>query len=221
MTQKDQILDQLDNFLKKEKFSDSEWYKRGLNPSESDLCLRMEDNFNSCTKNLIELIKNDSSNAKLRKALLSGLKSFSTLDYDTEEKEFICTYFDQLSNILNVRIHNHLNAFIYGWFLVAIMGIHEIFKGEKKVKEKTEQECSKCKTKLQTLIYKKDDSVPDYAFYIVRCTTCKEFNLIDPGPGIKEQKHVNFEIVEQLAKSDFNLDQAKIRLEQIKYFRTK
>ncbi len=67
------------------------------------------------------------------------------------------------------------------------MAMKDIIKGQDKVIDHTEQECSNCKTKLQTLIYKKDDSIPDYAFYIVRCRICNEFNLIDLGSGIKEK----------------------------------
>ncbi|MBL3659062.1 DUF4844 domain-containing protein [Fulvivirga sp. 2943] len=50
-----EILEKLSRFKKKDKFSDSELDKRGLNPSDVELCSKMEGLFNDCADSLILL----------------------------------------------------------------------------------------------------------------------------------------------------------------------
>lgn len=50
----DKKLEKLQSFKKLDKFSESAWSKRGLNPSDSELCLKLEQLFNQCADVLIE-----------------------------------------------------------------------------------------------------------------------------------------------------------------------
>jgi hypothetical protein len=45
--------------------------------------------------------------------------------------------------------------------------------------------------------------------------------LFSTGPNVKELKFGNYKFIEQLDKKEFTEEQAKQRLEQIKYFRKK
>jgi hypothetical protein len=219
MTTSTQILVQLDNFRRKDKFTDAEWSNRGLIPSNTDLSLKMETLLNQCADSIIDLVKKNASDKLLKRELIKGLSRFNKLDYDTEEKEFICTYFDDLSKILDIKISSNLNAFMYGWLLVLIMKIHNVFSNPDTVIETLSQNCTKCSSKLETFILKRQQDIPDRAFEIVKCKTCGEFNMLDKGPGIKMEKHSNYDLIEYLSKDDFTLEQAQTRLEQIKFFR--
>jgi len=221
MTDQQKTLEKLIAFRKREKFSTSAWNERGLNPSDSEMCTLLEKLFNECADKLIEATNSNSSKKNLKSILKKELENFKRSDFDTEESEFICDYFFQLSNILEVDFKDNLNSWLYGIVLNNLFKVSSILKRTNKVKETLSQDCTKCNSKLETFIYKKENGIPDYNWNIVQCNFCNEYNLISFGPNIKELKFGNYKVVEQLDKSEFNEEQAKIRLEQIKYFRKK
>ena len=102
---------------------------------------------------------------------------------------------------------------------LTILKFSEFIKGKEKVIETLSQNCTKCKSNLETFILEKDDEIPDSDFLIVKCKSCCEYNLIDKGPKIKRLKFGEYELTEQLSRKDFDLESAKIRLKQIQYFR--
>lgn len=215
----EQLIKQLKDFRQKHKFADSEWEKRGLNPSDSDLCLKMETLFNDCADSLIDLVSRNQSERLIKKELKTGLGRFNKLDYDTEEKEFIYDYFYQLSQILNVDFKNNLNNWLYGLGLNTFMKVISAFKRPDKVIETLSQECTKCNSKLEIFIFEKQADILDTSYDIVKCKTCGEFNMIDKGPGIKRFSFGNYDWIEQLSKTEYTYEQAVTRLEQIKIFR--
>lgn len=91
------------------------------------------------------------------------------------------------------------------------------FKG--KNKEILSQECTKCGLKLETFITKQHIGIPDYSWKIIQCDNCKEFNLLSTGPDIKELRYGHYKLIEQLPKTEWNEEEAAIRLNQIKLFR--
>ena len=101
--------DKLKYLLEKKKFADSEWEKRGLNPSSSELCEQMENKLNQCLNSLINLIEHNSSQNDLKKSLRQSLKTFDKSNFDTEEKEFICDYFNEISKSIEIDFKNDLN----------------------------------------------------------------------------------------------------------------
>ncbi len=211
--------DKLKYLLEKRKFADLEWEKRGLNPSSSELCEQMENKLNQCLKSLINLLEHNSSQNDLKKSLRQSLKSFDKSNFDTEEKEFICDNFNEISKSIEIDFKNDLNKWLYGSLLSSVLKFSELIKGKEKVIETLSQNCTKCKSNLETFILEKDDEIPDSDFFIVKCKSCGEYNLIDKGPKIKRLKFGEYELTEQLSRKDYDLESAKIRLKQIQYFR--
>lgn len=221
MTEKQTTLDKLNAFRKLDKFSTSAWEKRGLNPSDSEMCNRLQNLFNDCADNLIEATNSDFKPRQIKSILKSWLDSVNSSDYDTEEREFICDYFDQLSKIVSVDFKDNLNSWLYGKVLNTLFKVTSFFKGKDKIIETLSQNCTKCGSKLETFIIRKEEGIPDYNWTIIQCNNCDEFNLLSTGPNIKELRFGNYKSIEQLPKTEYTEEQANVRLEQIKFFRKK
>lgn len=221
MTDKQTTLDKLNAFRKLDKFSTSAWEKRGLNPSDSEMCNILQNLFNDCADNLIEATNSDFKSRQLKSVLKSWLNSVNSSDYDTEEREFICDYFDQLSIIVSVDFKDNLNSWLYGKVLNTLFKVTSFFKGQDKISETLSQDCTKCGSKLETFIIRKEEGIPDYNWTIIQCNNCNEFNLLSTGPNIKELRLGNYKSIEQLPKTEYTKEQANVRLEQIKFFRKK
>ncbi|MFK7982115.1 MAG: DUF4844 domain-containing protein [Saprospiraceae bacterium] len=67
------------------------------------------------------LFTNDGTKKELKKALEIGLIKFKKLELDTEEKEMVCDYFFELSEIVTIDFTGHLNKWLYGGFLSLII----------------------------------------------------------------------------------------------------
>ena len=219
MDEKKNILLQLNTFKNLNKFSNSAWNKRGLNPSDNDICERLERLFNKSADSLIEAINSDYSTRQLKNVLENNLKNFKRSDYDTEECEFICDYFFQLSEIVSVDFKDNLNGWLYGRILSTLLRITAFIKRDDRIIETLSQNCTKCHTELKTYIIKKEEGIPDYSWEIIQCINCNEYNLLSTGANVKEARFENYKIVEQLHKAEFTMEQAELRLKQIKYFR--
>jgi len=203
------------------KFSDSAWEKRGLNPSDADMCSFMENSFNECADDLIEAAKLNFKSGQFKNILQKGLSCFNAFNYDTEEREFICDYFVQLSVIVAVDFNENLNKWLYGRILNTLYKVHSFFKGRDKFVETLTQYCTSCGSALETFILRKEDGIPDYNWTVIKCNACNEYNLLSVGPNVKELKFGNYTSIEDISKSDFTEEQANTRLEQIKFFRKK
>lgn len=221
MSNKQTTLDKLNAFRRREKFSTSEWEERGLNPSDNEMCAKLQNLFNDCADNLIEATNSDFKPRQVKSILKRWLDSIDSSDYDTEEREFICEYFDQLSKIVSVDIKDNLNSWLYGKVLNTLFKVTSFFKGQDKIAETLSQNCTKCGSKLETFITRKEEGIPDYSWTIIQCNNCNEFNLLSTGPNIKEYRSGNYKSIEQLLKTQYTEEQANARLEQIKFFRRK
>lgn len=221
MNNKEKTLNKLDAFIKKDKFSNAAWEQRGLNPSDSEMCRELQNLFNNCASKLIEAIRADANSKQSNRILKSYLKSIHKIDYDTEEREFIGDYFDQLSKIVFVDFKDSLNRWLYGNFLGTLLKLTLFFKGKEKVLAILSQNCTNCGSKLETFILRKEDGIADHSWKIIQCDDCKEFNLLSTGPNIKELRLGNYKLIEELSKTAFTEEQANIRLQQIIFFRKK
>lgn len=221
MTDKQITLDKLNSFKLKEKFSISAWEERGLNPSDSEMCIRLQNLFNDCADNLIEAINSDFKPRQIKGILKNSLDSVNSLDYDTGEREFICDYYYQLSKIVSIDFKDNLNNWLYGRMFNTLFKLTSFFKGQNKIIETLSQNCTKCSLKLETFITRKEEGIPDYSWIIIQCNNCNEFNLLSIGPNIKEYRFGNYKSIEQLPKTQYTEEQANVRLEQIKFFRKK
>jgi hypothetical protein len=139
-------------------------------------------------------------------------------DFDTEEKEFICDLFFELAQILNIDFKDNLSKWLYGSALSTLMKIQAVLNPTK-VEQTISQICTNCSTSLDTFILKKQDGIPDFSWMIVQCKNCKDYSLVNIGPNVVEMRFDNYQIIEQLPKTEFNREQAEIRLEQIRHFR--
>jgi len=211
-------LDKLALFKQRDKFSSSAWNDRGLNSSSNELCQRLTQLFNLCAENLIEAVNNKYSSKQLKTVLKAGLSRFNKFDYDTEEKEFICDLFYELATIINIDFKDNLSKWLYGSTLTTLLKIQKFLKPDKVI-ETLSQPCSKCDTRLDTYIMKKEKGIPESSWLIAKCNNCGELNLLSHGPDVKETRFGNYQWVENLSMSEYTRDQALTRLEQIKYFR--
>lgn len=142
-------------------------------------------------------------------------------DFDSEEREFICEYFSQLSQIVSVDIADKLNGWLYGKGLNTLLKVMSLFKAKEKVVETLTQECTGCSSKLETFIVQKQEGIPDYAWTIIKCKSCSEYNLLSVGPNVKQYRFGEYTPDENLPKAEYTEEKARLRLEQIKYFRKK
>lgn len=211
-------VDKLLLFKQRDKFSQSAWNDRGLNPSSIELCNQLTQLFDLCADNLIKAINGKYSNRQLKSVLKSGLNNFKSKDYDTEEKEFIFDLFQELATIVNVDFNENLNKWLYGSVLTTLMKIQKVLMPEKIVKT-LKQPCTKCETELETFIQRLEEGIPETSWFVVKCNNCGELNLVSPGQDAKEIRFGNSQWIETLYKDEYTYEQALIRLEQIKIFR--
>ena len=212
----------LEKLKNKVKFSKEEWENRGLNPSEKNLCVKLEKSFNDLLQNLISSINTKQTEIEIGKIFEQYFTKIKSSELDTEESEFVVDYFDEIAKILNIKnINENLNSWTYG---------NEVYDHEKAEKEHSERilaeerkrheiistECTKCNTQLETFILERDNSIPNFEFDIIKCVKCYELNILDKGAGIKRYRFLNYELVEELPKEDYDLTKALNRLEQLK-----
>ncbi|MFT3796483.1 hypothetical protein [Flavobacterium sp.] len=219
MNTQENILEKISDLRSRNKFSSSAWEDRGLNPSDSQMCLDLENKFNLCLDNLASEIQNNNNPKRLKSILKSALSNFDSSIYDTEEREFICDYFFEISKIISVDFKDNLNTWLYGKILNTLFKVTSFLKGKEKIIETLSQNCTKCDAKLETYILQKQEGIPDHSWRIIQCNSCNEYNLLSTGPNIKQLKFGNYKEIEHLNKSEFDEEQAQIRLNQIKFFR--
>lgn len=214
-------INRLTALKQKDKFSDGEWEKRGLDASPPELCHQLNMLFNDTLDALIKAVSADASDKQLKSVLVKHLSSFHKALYDAAEREFIADLFYQLAKIVTVDFKHPLNNWMYGTIIGTLIRIGAAFKKAQSVVETLSQECSNCKTKLDTFIIERGDDIPDLCWDIIQCDSCNEYNLLNKGPHIRQLRFGNYRWIEQLSKDEFNEEQALVRLEQIRYFRKK
>ena len=121
MKSKEHLCTLLHDFIQKDKFSKEGWNNRGLNASETALSNYLNVSLNDCGKILIQLVNGDGTKKEFKKALEIGLKKLKKSELDTEEKEMVCDYFFELSEIVAIDFRDNLNKWLYGRFLSLII----------------------------------------------------------------------------------------------------
>jgi phosphate uptake regulator len=89
----------------------------------------MEAVMNDMATKLLELSRKNASAIALRQSLASSLRSVSSIEFDTEEREFICDEVARLGRIVNVKVSNALNRWLYGALLGTFINV---FRGPAK-----------------------------------------------------------------------------------------
>lgn len=108
-------VDKLTKFKQRNKFSKRAWNDRGLNPSSGDICRNLTGVFNSCADKLIDGVNNQLSDEQIKHLLEKELTSLNKLDFDTEEREFICDLYYELASIVCIDISEVLEIWLYGF----------------------------------------------------------------------------------------------------------
>jgi hypothetical protein len=216
-----QLSDKLTVFRNRDKFSASAWNERGLNPSASELCMRIDTLLNDCSDCLIKAANQNATPKEFKQILKTGISTLNRTDYDTEEKEFICDYLFELSNIVQVDIKYNLNSWLYGKALGTLIKATSLLRQPDKVIETLSQDCTGCGAKLETYILRKQEGIKASDWIVIQCNNCSEYNLFESQPNVKETKSGNYKCVEFLRKFEYTKESAKARLEQIKLFRKK
>ncbi|WP_281235158.1 DUF4844 domain-containing protein [Flavobacterium gelatinilyticum] len=212
----------LEKLKDKEKFSNEEWESRGLNPSEKSLCISLENSLNDLLTNLIFANNTKKSDKEIEDIFDLHYKEIKFDELDTEEREFVMDYFDEIAEILKIdSLNEKLNFWAYGTETynheeAVRKASEEVLAEEKKRHEILSIECQKCKTQLETFILQRDNEIPSFEFDIIKCVKCSELNILDKGCGIKRYRFLNYELIEELPKEEYDLSKALLRLEQLK-----
>jgi hypothetical protein len=210
-----ETIEKLTNLRASKKFTDSDWKKRGLNPSDSEKVNEMIQLTDLCMDELFATIKSNPTEEEIRKILTNGLERFKTSYYDTEEKEFICDEFHKIGSIVGLDISDNLDEWLYGKTLSTII---ELNKKKEVIVETKSVECSKCKSILNVQITETKPSA--YSYWIIgRCNQCGEYNLLSTGENAGRMKFENFTLIKTLKTIENSEEQARNKLEEIKYSR--
>ncbi len=207
----------LEEFRDRNKFSESAWLERGLGYSEPHICEAMHIGFRETADLLISAVEKNASARKMKSILLSSMRQCKRLELDTEEREYAVDLYFELSVIVGVNIKHQLNIFLYGYFIIGLLYIFRLVKGNRKVKT-IRQQCSNCDT---VFVFGLDEKTlrPANTWLVVQCTTCREFHLAAHQESAQRVSFSNCMPVEMLSKDEYDEEQAKTRLEQIRYFR--
>ena len=192
----------------KKKFTDADWSKRGLIPSDSAKVNEMIRLTDTCLDDLLADIKTNGTEKQVRKTLIKGLQRFKTNNYDTEEKEFIGDEFHNIGSILGLDISKNLNDWLYGKILGTII---RLTKKQEVIVNTKSFECTKCKLTLKLGITAVREGVPNY-WIVGKCNQCGEYNLLSTGENAGGLKFENFTSIEILDSNENSEEQAKARL---------
>ena len=117
-------LSQLQAYLERAKFADpAVWLKRGLNPSRSDVIARMETVVNEVCSAAMQAHSSGSSPQRKARAMGAALRKWKAHEFDTEEREFICSEVSSMAKILGLRMGSQLNLWLYGRLLGTLVNL--------------------------------------------------------------------------------------------------
>ena len=210
-----ETIEKLTNLRARKKFTDSDWEKRGLNPSDSEKVNEMIRLTDMCLDELLAMIKSNPTEKQVREVLINGLDRFKTSYYDTEEKEFIGEEFYKIGLIVGLDISDFFNEWMYGAVLSAIMKLN---KKKEVIVDTNSVACSKCKSILNVKITETKTNAHSY-WVIGQCNQCGEYNLLSTGENAGRMKFENFALIKTLKTSENSEEQARNKLEDIKYSR--
>ncbi|MBK6834668.1 MAG: DUF4844 domain-containing protein [Bacteroidetes bacterium] len=115
------VIKLLMEFIAKDKFADTIWNSRGLIPSDKSVSDKLQNFFNEVANKLVDALNSGNNPEQLTGILKSNLLSLNSIDYDTEEREFICEYIVQLSQITNSTVNEIVIEWMYGPEIAKLM----------------------------------------------------------------------------------------------------
>jgi hypothetical protein len=109
-------------FIGEAKFRCSEPEFRILNPSPPGVTVPLELAFNKCALDLIGATRAGASPSDLKAILLASLAAIDK-PFDTEDREYVCYYYDRLARIIGIKVAHSLNVWLYGWPLGTLVSL--------------------------------------------------------------------------------------------------
>jgi hypothetical protein len=206
-------IEQLEIFKLKEKFSEESFRARGMYPPKLELRDQLNNLINKSCEILIQKIKNNSTEKNLQKFLKNSLYEYPTDELSTEEREFICDLFYEISQIVEVDFRVEAYDWLYG---DGMASMHNVFEENRAIKKTYKQHCEKCHTALESFVIQEEDGIPQMDWMIIQCNNCQEYNLLDLGIGIKELGFGNYKLIESLPRINYDKEQVSKRLLQLR-----
>jgi len=115
-----EILDALKAFRDTPKFRCTEPQFRILNPSPASVTQPLETALNDCASELSSLIKRDAPPEHLKSCIAASFKSVQK-PFDTEDREYLAYYYNQLGQCVNIEVSSIINRWLYGFLLSTLL----------------------------------------------------------------------------------------------------
>ena len=117
---REQIIAALTTFAETPKFRCQEPQFNYLNPSPRAITQPLEAALNQCAINLRLQVQRDGGSGEFRRCISKSLRSVQK-PFDTEDREYLLFYYDQLAQIVGIRIGLLLNSWLYGFPLALLL----------------------------------------------------------------------------------------------------
>ncbi|MDJ1504771.1 DUF4844 domain-containing protein [Xanthocytophaga agilis] len=209
---KPDVIAQLQTYRQKDKFSEESWKKRGLIPSPKEVSLAMSTLINDCLDEVLGKDPQSVTNAEWQNLLINNLAKVSRMEYDTEEREFLCDCFAYIADLLDIDFGLALDSFMYGADMARSLALDNAPSGNYQLRT---QPCDGCDNLLETWVIERA-GVPDFSWFVVKCNHCHAYTLLSVGSGIGELKRGNYEFVEQIRKDQFTYAEAQARVAHLR-----
>jgi len=109
-------------FIAAPKFKCREPEFQFLNPSPPGVTAPLELALNGCAEQLIELLHQGAPKSFAKTAIKASLWRLDKPS-DTEDREYVCFYYDRLAKLAGINMSYALNVWLYGWPLGALLSL--------------------------------------------------------------------------------------------------
>ena len=110
----------LTEFANTPKFKCQEPPFQYLNPSPRTVTQPLETALNRCASELCQLVQRDRSSGEPRRCISRSLRSVEK-PFDTEDREYLLYYYNELAHMVGIRIGLLLNSWLYGFLLAVLL----------------------------------------------------------------------------------------------------
>ena len=107
-------------FRDTKKFQCTEPEFRLLNPSLPSVTQAMEVALNQCATDLSSLVQCGMEPGQFTACIAASLRSVEK-PFDTEDREYLCYYYNQLGQCVGVKVGPLLNRWLYGFLLSKLL----------------------------------------------------------------------------------------------------
>lgn len=114
------MLAALATFRDTKKFRCTEPEFRLINPSPVSVTQPMEVALNQCATDLSSLVQRGAHPAQFTACIAASLRSVEK-PFDTEDREYLCYYYNQLGQCVGVKVGPLLNRWLYGFLLSTLL----------------------------------------------------------------------------------------------------